>query len=302
MGPGLLGASHPKTCRQTLADSAAVGGGFPRASALSLALSSDVLLFTPSKLPASCEGLALSSVKKTFLFLRSGITYLVAGLSTVGVASAIVIGSVFGFLESYAEWILKRFGRVWVVASGMRMEVNGLENIEEGTPYIVVANHRSNIDIMVLTAALPIPIRFLSKIEVFKFPLLGSAMRGVGMIPLDREMGRRELAFIIRSTRSLVAEGKSLVVFPEGTRSITGEMLPFKTGAIHVAARTGCPILPVAVQGTGAIWPPESALITGGPVSVEVMPPITLTKQASRQSKATIAEIRRILMEALARV
>ncbi len=278
-----------------------MGGGLPRASALSRSFISNVLILTPSKLPASCEGLALSSVKRTFLFLRSGITYLVAGLSTVGVALAIVIGSMFGPLGSFGDWILKQFGRVWVFASGVRMEVSGLENIEGATPYIVVANHRSNIDIMVLTAALPIPIRFLSKIEVFKFPLLGSAMRDAGMIPLDREMGRRELAFIIRSTRTLVADGKSLVVFPEGTRSITGEMLPFKTGAIHIAARTGCPILPVAVQGTGAIWPPESALIRGGPVRVEVMPPVTLTKQASRQSRATIAEIRRSLMEALAR-
>lgn len=241
-------------------------------------------------------------MKRTYLFLRSGITYLVAGLSTVGIALTIVIASMFGPLGSFGDWIVKRFGRVWVFASGMRMEVSGLENVEEGTPYIVVANHRSNIDIMVLTAALPIPIRFLSKIEVFKFPLLGGAMRGVGMIPLDREMGRRELSFIIRRTRSLVAEGRSLVVFPEGTRSITGEMLPFKTGAIHIAARAGCPILPVAVQGTGAVWPPQSSLIRGGPVSVKVMPPIHLTKQASRQSKATVGEIRRSLMEALAGV
>lgn len=241
-------------------------------------------------------------MKRTYLFLRSGITYLVAGLSTVGIALTIVIASMFGPLGSFGDRIVKRFGRVWVFASGMRMEVSGLENIEEGRPYIVVANHRSNIDIMVLTAALPIPIRFLSKVEVFKFPLLGGAMRGVGMIPLDRGMGRRELSFIIRRTRSLVAEGKSLVVFPEGTRSITGEMLPFKTGAIHIAARAGCPILPVAVQGTGAVWPPQSSLIRGGPVSVKVMPPITLTKQASRQSKATAGEIRRSLMEALAGV
>ena len=127
-------------------------------------------------------------------------------------------------------------------------------------------------------------------------------MRQVGMIPLDREMGRRELAFIIRNTRSLVAVGKSLVVFPEGTRSITGEMLPFKTGAIHIAARVGCPILPVAVQGTGKVWPPQSSLIRGGPVSVKVMPPITLTKKESRQSKATIGELRRSLIEALAGV
>ena len=241
-------------------------------------------------------------MKKAFALLRSGITFLIAGLGTVGISLAIVIGAAFRPLGSSGDRILNGFGRIWVLASGIRMKVSGLENIEVGTPYIIVANHRSNIDIMTLLHALPIPIRFLSKKEVYKFPLLGGAMRGAGMIPLDREMGRRELAFIIRGARLLVAEGRSLVVFPEGTRSLTGEMLPFKTGAIHIAAQVGCPVLPVAIQGTGAIWPPQSSLIRGGPVSVKVMPSIILPKGAARHSKRIIRQIRCDLIEELTRI
>ena len=232
---------------------------------------------------------------------RSLLTYLIAGLGTVGIALAAVIHSAFRPRGPFSERIVNGFGRLWVSVSGIRLHVSGLENIEKDTPYVIVANHRSNIDIMTLIAALPIPIRFLSKKEVFKFPILGAAMRGVGMVALDREMGRKELASIIRSSRTLVSEGRSLVVFPEGTRSLTGEMLPFKTGALHIASRLGCPVLPVAVQGTAAIWPPQSSLIRGGPVRVAVMPPLTLPGRSARRSIGLSQQIREDLIRELAR-
>ncbi len=241
-------------------------------------------------------------MRKMGAYLRSGITYLIAGLSTVGVAISVVIHAAFRPGGPLMDRILNGFGKTWVVMSGMRLNVSGLENIEKGTPYIVVANHRSNIDIMTLLAALPMPIRFLSKKEVYKFPLLGAAMRGARMIPLDRTMGRKELVAIIRGARSLVAEGRSLVVFPEGTRSLTGEMLPFKTGAVHIAAKVGCPVLPVVISGTRAIWPPQSALIKGGPVKVKVLPPIILSKRAARRGSQLTHQIRQTLIEELARL
>lgn len=239
-------------------------------------------------------------MRRAWITLRSLVTYLVAGLGTVGIALAAVISSAIRPRGPFGERILNGFGRLWVTVSGMRLEVKGLEHIDRDTPYIVVANHRSNIDIMTLAKALPIPIRFLSKKEVLEFPLLGAAMRGVGMVPLDREMGRKELASIIRSARLLVSEGRSLVIFPEGTRSLTGEMLPFKYGAFFIAAQVGCPVLPVAVSGTGAIWPPKSWVIRGGPVSVTVMPPFVLTKKDSRQSRPLANQIRNDLIEELA--
>ena len=234
--------------------------------------------------------------------IRSSITYLVAGLGTVGIAFMVIIHSTLRPRGAFIESILKAFGKLWVTMSGMRLEVRGLQNLQQSGPYIVVANHRSNIDIMTLIAALPIPIRFLSKKEVFKFPVMGAAMRGAGMVPLDREMGRRELASIIRGARLLLSEGRSLVIFPEGTRSVTGEMLPFKHGAFFIAAQLACPVLPVAVSGTGAIWPPQSSLIRGGAVKVSVMPPISVTRKAGRQSNKLAEQIRQELIGELARM
>ena len=240
-------------------------------------------------------------MRSAWAVVRSLFTYLIAGLGTVGIALAAVISSAFRPRGPFGESIMNGFGRLWMTVPGIRLKVSGLENIRKDVPYIVVANHRSNIDIMTLARALPIPIRFLSKKEVLQFPLLGAAMRGVGMVPLDRELGRKELASIIRSARVLVSEGRSLVVFPEGTRSLTGEMLPFKYGAFFIAAQVGCPVLPVAISGTGAVWPPQSWLIRGGPVSVKVLPPITVTKRAARQSRQLAEDIRSDLIEELAR-
>lgn len=241
-------------------------------------------------------------MKLVWTVIRSSITYLVAGLGTVGIALSVVISAAIRPRGPLADRILKGFGRIWVLASGIRLKVSGLENVESEVPYIIVANHRSNIDIMTLIAALPIPIRFLSKKEVFKFPLMGAAMRGAGMVPLDRETGRKELASIIRHARLLVSEGRSLVIFPEGTRSLTGKMLPFKYGAFFIAAQVGCPVLPVAISGTGAVWPPQSSVIRGGPVTVKVMPPIVLTKKEGRRSRQLADQIRNNLIEELARI
>lgn len=241
-------------------------------------------------------------MRHLWAIIRSAITFLVAGLITVGIASAAVITSMFRPRGPFSERILNGFGKIWVRVSGMRLQVDGLEHARRGGPYLIVANHRSNIDIMTLITALPIPIRFLSKKEVFKFPLLGAAMRGVGMVPLDREMGRKELASIIRHTRTLTSEGRSLVVFPEGTRSLTGEMLPFKHGAFFIAAQVGCPVLPVAVSGTGAIWSPQSWLIRGGPVKVKIMAPIEVSKKAGRQSNRLAEQVRTGLIEELDRI
>jgi 1-acyl-sn-glycerol-3-phosphate acyltransferase len=241
-------------------------------------------------------------MKKAWFLVRSSITFLIAGLGTVGIALAVVIASAIQPRGRFCERLLNCFGRLWVTVSGIRLEVSGLEHIERGVTYIVVANHRSNLDIMTLIRALPIPVRFLSKREVFQFPLMGAAMRGAGMVPLDREMGRKELTSIIRHTRLLVSEGRSLVVFPEGTRSLTGDMLPFKSGAFFIAAQVGCPVLPVAISGTHAVWPPQSSIIRGGPVKVEVMPPITITRRAARQSRQLADQIRSDLIGVLARI
>jgi 1-acyl-sn-glycerol-3-phosphate acyltransferase len=115
-------------------------------------------------------------------------------------------------------------------------------------PYVVVANHESFVDIL-LISHLPMEMKWLSKKDFFTYPLVGWMMRLVRDIPLER--GDRESAIAaLAACRARISDNVSVMIFPEGTRSITGELGPFKDGAFSTAIATGAPILPLAVHGT----------------------------------------------------
>lgn len=115
-------------------------------------------------------------------------------------------------------------------------------------PYVVVANHESFVDIL-LISHLPMEMKWLSKAEFFRFPLVGWMMRLAGDIPLVR--GQRDSAVeALRQCRDRLDKRVSVMIFPEGTRSKDGELLPFKDGAFSIAVEAGVPILPLAVHGT----------------------------------------------------
>ena len=115
-------------------------------------------------------------------------------------------------------------------------------------PYVVVANHESFVDIL-LISHLPMEMKWLSKRDFFRYPLVGWMMRLARDIPLDR--GDRESAIAaLAACRSRIDDKVSVMIFPEGTRSVTGELGPFKDGAFSTAIATGAPILPLAVHGT----------------------------------------------------
>lgn len=133
---------------------------------------------------------------------------------------------------------------------GVRVRVRGLERLGPG-PYIFAPNHQSHFDIPALLGLLPGITRFAAKREMFDEPVLGAVLRTMGMIAIDRD---DPLASIERLQRVTV-DGGSLVIFPEGTRSRDGELLPFRKGAFVAAIHLGVPIVPVACKGTTRIMP-----------------------------------------------
>jgi 1-acyl-sn-glycerol-3-phosphate acyltransferase len=122
-----------------------------------------------------------------------------------------------------------------------------------GGPFVVVANHQSILDILLLSRA-PREMKWIAKEELFRIPWVGWMLRMSGDIPIrrgDPESGGEALA----RAREYLARGMSVMLFPEGTRSKTGKLLPFKSGAFRLAAETGVPVLPVAVHGTARGMP-----------------------------------------------
>lgn len=205
---------------------------------------------------------------------RTSLTLLVGFLAT-GIASLLaLIVSWFDATSPLIERITDTWSRAWLGAAGVDLSVVGGENVDPGRSYVVVANHESNLDIMACLVALPLPIRFLAKKELFRIPLLAAAMRGIGIVEVNRQARIAVHEQINVQARDLVAKGRSLIVYPEGTRSRTGELGPFKKGAFTIAVSTGIPILPVAIRGTHAAWRPHTLDVKGGEVVVTIMPAI----------------------------
>lgn len=179
---------------------------------------------------------------------------------------------------------------------GVRVRRVGLERLDPAQTYIFMSNHVSNLDPPVLMPAIPGRTSVLVKKELFRVPILGYAMRKVSLIPVDR--ANREAAFAsLREAGEVLRAGIHLMVFPEGTRSRDGRLLPFKKGPFHVALETGVPVVPVTLLGTREMWPKERFGCKRGEATVIFHEPID--SKAFPDREALIAAVRESIGSAL---
>ncbi len=176
---------------------------------------------------------------------------------------------------------------LWV--AGVRIALEPLPPLPEG-PLIFASNHESAIDIWVLLARLPRSVRFVAKQELFRIPIFGQYMRLGGHVPVDRRNHAQAVASL-RQAAALVRHGTSLIVFPEGTRSRDGRILPFKKGPFALASEAGVPVVPVAISGTGDITPKGLVAISPGVARVAVGEPVDPARFPDRT--ALLVEVRR---------
>jgi len=201
-------------------------------------------------------------------------------LTPIVVVSAFIIlfpaAIIAGLIDDSGNRV-HRLGRLWartiIRASGIKVDVEGRDNIPMGRPVVFACNHASQFDIPILYEALPVQFRFVAKKELFKIPLLGFAMRLAGYIPIDRSGGKAALRSLQEAVGSLKM-GRSIIIFPEGTRSPDGRLGPFKTGGILIAVRAGCPIVPVAISGSHNVLPRGSLRVRPGRIKVTIGPPV----------------------------
>ena len=172
------------------------------------------------------------------------------------------------------HWVLRFWAKLFLLVTWTRVTVEGGDRIDPNGSYIFVGNHSSNLDIPVIMGKLPVPIRFLAKKEIFKVPVLGGAMRAIHMIETDRGLGPTVHRAINKRVTAAVAAGLSLMIFPEGTRSENGKLLPFKKGAFRIAVGNTMPIVPVTIVGTREAWRPHAKLIFGGRARLIIHDPI----------------------------
>jgi 1-acyl-sn-glycerol-3-phosphate acyltransferase len=180
--------------------------------------------------------------------------------------------------------------------ANVKVITKGGGNLEPGRSYILMANHQSNFDILALFAGLPVQFRWLAKAELFKIPIFAHGMRACGYISIDRS--NRESAFqSIQRAASKMKNGVSVMIFPEGTRSLDGKLLPFKKGGFVLAADAAIPIVPITITGSFSIMPKKRLKIQSGVICLEILAPI---ESASRTKDELLPAVRKVISEALA--
>ncbi len=147
-------------------------------------------------------------------------------------------------------WAMQRWCKSSVHGLHIEVDVDGLENVPQDSAFVYCTNHQSIVDIIVLGSVLTGDYKWAAKRSLLKIPFLGWHLRLAGHVPVDRGSGTRVAAQVIERFTEVLKGGKPLLVFPEGTRTETGAMKPFKNGGFYAAVRAGVPVVPVALEGT----------------------------------------------------
>ncbi|HKX75291.1 MAG TPA: lysophospholipid acyltransferase family protein [Acidimicrobiia bacterium] len=227
--------------------------------------------------------------------LRTLLTGVVGVGLTVLFAPLVIIISRLSPRSPLIERLAWIWSRAWLWAAGASIEIRGQEHVDPSQTYVVVANHLSVLDIMASFLAVRLPIRFLAKKELFSVPILAPAMRSIGIVEVDRQARSAVHEQVNRQARDLVANGRSLIIYPEGTRARDGQLRAFKKGAFTMAVAGQIPILPVTIHGTYEAWPPGRRLVRGGKITVIVDPPIP-TEGAKKDDITRLAEEARAII------
>jgi 1-acyl-sn-glycerol-3-phosphate acyltransferase len=156
-------------------------------------------------------------------------------------------------------------------------------------PCLFLPNHSSQFDIFATAAGLPFHFGYLAKEELFTVPVFGEAMLRMRNLPIIRE-DKRKAFMTIKKAIENVKDGTNMVIYPEGTRSTTGELLPFKPGAFHIAVGTGRPVVPVAITGAYRVQPSEDIGPRRGTIRMEILDPIE-TNQFGRRDKEKLQDL-----------
>lgn len=193
-------------------------------------------------------------------------------------------------------------GTAWARTLGyvtpIGVSVTGLDRIEPGRSYVVVSNHRSHYDVFVLYGWLGLDLRWVMKKELRKVPALGFACETIGHIFIDRTNRKAAIASI-EAAKERLGDGTSIIFFPEGTRSRTGETGSFKKGAFRMALDLGWPLLPVTISGTRSILPSGSFDLMPGKATVQIHDPIPIDGISENQLLDLSQRVREVIVSGL---
>ena len=215
----------------------------------------------------------------------------VVALLTIFWGIPVILLSFFDLHAERAALLIRFWARGVLWVCGVSVRITGRERFDPKKSYLFMANHQSNFDIPILMSAFDtLQVRWVSKREVRKVPIIGLCMARTQQVLVDRESPTQAVA-VIRQVKTLLDAGISVIFFPEGTRTRDGRLQAFKPGGFAVAAAAAVPVVPVTVKGSRALWPPGGLKIHPGEVEVSFGDPIELNphlnKKAAREDLLT---------------
>ncbi|MEZ5352420.1 MAG: lysophospholipid acyltransferase family protein [Bryobacteraceae bacterium] len=201
------------------------------------------------------------------------VTYPGIIVSTILFGTASIFVSPFASTGRTQHALARRWAR-WVLwFAGIRVKVEGAENIPPGGPYVLVANHRSYFDSPIVLPFLRLQFRFFAKASVFYWPLIGYHLKKSGHLPVHYDNPRESLKSMSQGARVIQRTGISVLLFPEAGRTM-GELDPFKDGAAYVAIKAGVPVVPIGIIGSLEVQPPGRFSVRPGDVTLRIGKPI----------------------------
>lgn len=188
--------------------------------------------------------------------------------------------------------------RIMVWLTGTKVEVRGMDQIDPAGTYIFMSNHVSNLDGAILGPRIPRRTSILAKKEIWRVPIIAKTFTLASMVPVERD-NREAAVQSVKKAGEVMRQGINMMLYPEGTRSPDGRLLPFKKGPFHLALETGFPIVPVTMLGTFEMMPKGASVSRGGTAVMVIHPPIDPKQFTSREdlSDAVANAIRSALPE-----
>ena len=224
---------------------------------------------------------------RTVFWLIPSIAVYTVVLGTLSIGS-----SLFESRGYFAHWCARTWSWLILATTGVRVQVRGLERLTPGTTYVFVANHQSIYDIPVLFSSLPYQLRIIAKQSLGSFPFLGWHLSRTGHLLVDRR--KIDPRRVFDWANSLPARGLSLLVFPEGTRSESGRLGPFKGGSLYPAVQAGLPIVPISIAGSRHVMRKGRLMTCPGEVELVVHDPIPTAAAAEPDVRAVRALASRV--------
>ncbi len=221
-------------------------------------------------------------------------------ISTMVFATASVALSFFDSTGRIPAAVARAWAKFLLLASGVQVTVEGLENIDPNGSYIFMSNHTSYIDTPVVLANISAQFRFLAKRGLFQIPFLGTHLSRAGHIPVPREDPRAAVKTLQLAGDTVQKKRISLLVFPEGGRSHDGVLTPFKEGGAYIAIRAGVPVVPLVLIGGTKILPYGAGIVKSGSVTMRILPPIETSGLSLKDRSKLTEQVRNLILAELA--